>query len=393
MNSPGKQDFTMLLKGYLDESLNPDELDHFFILSGQPENSLLIQEHFEKYLESDPVDLSNKAQSAQAWIRLQRKLQPSERPVRTMRPVVRWVAASVILVGAATMIYLFRRPNLPADRTISLSETRAPAWLKPEHIGATLFLGGGDSITLNSQDKGVIATEDGIQVLQSGGGLSYAGKSQRPIYNEIRTGRGKLWQLILPDQTRVWLNGSSSIKYPLQFAPDTRSVVITGEVYFEVTHDVGHPFLVKANRFQVEDLGTSFNIKSFTGDPAQTTTLIEGSVNVKCNHQQATLSPGQQSVVSADKNKIIVVQQANLTEALAWKNGFFYFQQAGLADVMKQLSDWYQVSVVYKGRAGKELFSGQIDKSLPLSEVLQGLQQPGVKFELDSNHQITVIQE
>ncbi|HET7001798.1 MAG TPA: DUF4974 domain-containing protein, partial [Puia sp.] len=108
--------------------------------------------------------------------------------------------------------------------------------------------------------------------------------------------------------------------------------------------------------------------------------------------QATTLKVGEQSLVSTDKNEIRMVPHANMAEVLAWKNGFFYFQNAGLTDVMKQLSDWYGVGVVYKGRGQKQLFSGQIDKSLSLSDVLQGLQQPGVIFRLDSN-QISVIQQ
>jgi transmembrane sensor len=124
-----------------------------------------------------------------------------------------------------------------------------------------------------------------------------------------------------------------------------------------------------------------------------TTTLVEGAARVTIHNQATTLNKGQQSVVSDGLDSIRVIQNANLTEATAWKNGFFYFQNASLANVMKQLADWYQVDVVYIGVQGKELFNGQIDKSLSLSDVLEGLQQPGLKFSFDGNHQITVIRQ
>jgi ferric-dicitrate binding protein FerR (iron transport regulator) len=255
-----------------------------------------------------------------------------------------------------------------------------------------LILSGGDSLAVDNLDKGIIATQDKIQVLQSGGVISYSGKSQTPMFNEIRTGKGKLWRAILPDQTVVWLNGSSSIKYPLQFESDARSVEMTGEVYFEVTHHAGYPFRVKTSGETIEDIGTSFNLRSFADDSTTKATLVEGSVRIELNGQQATLNAGQQSVVTSRNNEIHIEKNANIAEALAWKNGYFYFQNASLSAVMKQLSDWYQVGVVYKGRQGSELFSGQIDKSLSLSDVLQGLQQPGVKFSLEEKL-ITVIQQ
>ena len=191
----------------------------------------------------------------------------------------------------------------------------------------------------------------------------------------------------------------------MQFSSDTRSVEMTGEVYFEVVHNAEKPFIVRlpstlalhgagANRqpISIEDLGTSFNIRSYVDDSITTATLVEGSVRISRNGQQVTLTPGQQSVAANNNDEIRVVQHANMNEALAWKNGIFYFQNARLPDVMKQLTEWYQADVVYKGKPSGKLFSGQIDKSLSLAYVLEGLEQPGVKFNLDG-HQITVTQE
>jgi ferric-dicitrate binding protein FerR (iron transport regulator) len=302
------------------------------------------------------------------------------------------VAILICLLGAALAVYLIKKPKNDTDLAKIKPMVKTPAWLKADHIGAVLILSGGDSLVLDNQDKGVVASQGDMKVLQLGGVISYTGKSSVSMLNEIRTGKGKLWRVILPDGTVVWLNGNSSIKYPLHFATDTRSVEMTGEAYFEVAHHTGYPFRVKTGGQTVEDIGTSFNIRSVTDDSATTATLVEGSVNIEWNNRQFTLSAGQQSVVSIHDNEIRIEKNANITEALAWKNGYFYFQNASLPAVMKQLSDWYQTGVVYKGKPGKELFSGQIDKSLSLSNVLQGLQQPGVKFILGEK-QITVVQQ
>jgi transmembrane sensor len=393
MDHPGTEEFNELLKRYLQESLNPQELALFFELAARPDNSQLVASSFRKDLDDGLPDLSGSVQKQEAWTKLLAKTEANRPPVRQMRVALRWVAVLICLVCAAVTVYLFNRSKNRTELVQTKSDIKTPSWLGPEHIGATLFLSGGDSIALNNQDKGIIAVEDGVHVLQSGGAIRYSGNSQKRMYHEIRTGRGKLWRAILPDQTVVWLNGGSSIRYPLQFDARARSVEITGEVYFEVAHHADYPFRVKTGGLLIEDIGTSFNIKAFADDPAVTATLVEGLVRVTMNSQQATVSAGQQSVVSPHSNEIRIVQNANLTEALAWKNGFFYFEKSALRDVMKQLSDWYQVDVIYKGSGSKELFSGQIDKTLSLPDVLQGLQQPGVKFNLDSNHQITVIQQ
>jgi hypothetical protein len=315
-----------------------------------------------------------------------------KRPVRRIGVALKWVAMLVCLLGAAIVVYFFKPSGSPSELAHIKSEIKTPAWLTAEHIGATLILAGGDSVNLDCQEKGVIANQDGVQVNQSEGSIHYSGEGRAGMYNEIRTGKGKLWRAVLPDQTIVWLNGGSSIKYPLRFGADNRSVEMTGEIYFEVAHHPDYPFRVKTGGLQIEDIGTIFNIKSFADHASSTATLVEGSARVTFQSQQATLKKGQQSVVAAGQNDIRVIQNPNLTEALAWKNGFFYFQDAGLKDVMKQISDWYHVSVVYKDNPGKELFNGQIDKTLSLSDVLQGLQQPSVKFSLDGN-QITVIRQ
>ena len=393
MDHRGPEKFNELLRGYLRESLNPQELDLFFELAASPENSELIAESFRKDLDSDFPDLSSPGQKQEAWAKLQMKMDVSQRPVRHIPMALRWVAVLVCLLGAAVAVYFFNQSKSRSELAGTKPEIKMPAWLTADHIGATLFLTGGDSIILNNLDKGIIAKQGDAEVIQSDGAIRYSGDSQTSMYNQIRTGRGKLWRAILPDQTVVWLNGGSSIRYPLKFAGNTRSVEITGEAYFEVKHDADYPFRVKTGNVLVEDIGTSFNIKTFPDDSASTATLVEGSVRMTFKNQQATLNVGQQAVVSASTNEIRVLKNANLTEALAWKNGFFYFQHADLTDVMKQISDWYQVGVVYKGTPGKELFDGQIDKTLSLSDVLQGLQQPGVRFSLDSNRQITVFQK
>jgi hypothetical protein len=392
MDQSGTEKFKELLQGYLRESLNPQELDLFFELALRPENSETLAQSFRGDLEIGVPNLSTNAQKQEAWIKLRGKLEENPRRIVRMRTPLRWVAIVFCLLGAAIAIYLFKQLKSGPEIANMKPVIKTPVWLTSEHIGATLLLSNGDSIELNNQDKGIIATQDDIQVLQSGGVISYSGKSRTTMLNEIRTGRGKIWRAILPDQTIVWLNGNSSIKYPLQFAKEARSVEMTGEVYFEVTHHAGFPLRVKTGGETIEDIGTSFNIRSFTNDSVSTATLVEGSVRVTCNGQQVTLSAGQQSVAVSGNNELRIVKNANLAEALAWKNGFFYFQNSGLTEVMQKLAEWYQVSVVYKGRPGKELFSGQINKSLSLSDVLKGLQQPGITFSLEGNL-ITVMQE
>ena len=384
-------DFNVLLKGYLEESLSPADLEAFLVLAGKPENILLLQQSFEKDLQNDRADLISPEQTGESWTKLHARLDSDHRIVPIRRFSRYWIAASVFLLCILGAAYFFNN-NRSDSLAKSKAEMNLPAWLKPEHIGAILYLKNGDSLKLDNQHKGVIATQGGIQVIQSEGCISYSGTDAGLQFNEIKTGRGKLFRCILPDQTIVWLNAGSTIKYPLRFSADQRSVEITGEVYFEVAHHTGLPFRVKAGRQMLEDIGTTFNIDA-SNESSAITTLIEGSVAVQIGDRKATLNPGEQALASDNKNEFRIEKHANLEKALAWKNGLFYFQNADLHTVMKQLSNWYDVEVVYQGLESKDLFSGQIDKSLSLTQVLQGLQQPGVTFTLTNNNQIIVVQK
>jgi transmembrane sensor len=391
MDKPGEQDFNVLLKGYLDESLNPEDLESFLELAGKPENMLLLQQSIEKDLSTGTADLTSAEQSKDAWRNLEKKLETAPRILRSGRFYRITAAASICLIFILGASYFLRnkQPAAPANnKTIGV----LPSWLKPEHIGATLYLMNGDSVKLDDQSKGVVAREHDTQIIQSGGNISYSGPGEAGVYNKIKTGSGKIFRCILPDQTVVWLNASSSIKYPLQFNKDHRSVEITGEVYFEVVHNAALPFRVKAEEQMVEDIGTTFNIDA-SAEKSIVTTLITGSVKVNFNDKEAVLNPGEQTLLSESKNELLVQKNSNIEKALAWKNGLFYFQNTPLHTVMEQLSNWYQAEVIYQGPDSKELFSGQIDKSLTLTQVLQGLQQPGVSFKLNDNNQIIVVQK
>ena len=392
MDNRGGQDFNVLLKGYLEESLTPADLETFLALASKPENILLLQQSFEKDLYNDTADLTNQEQKNKAWTKLNANLEMDHRHIPVRRFYRTLVAASVLLICILGTAYFFKHQSRSANLANSSTDMNLPAWLKPEHIGAILYLTNGDSVKLDNQLKGVVATQGNMEVIQSEGCISYSGSGETFRFNEIKTGKGKLFRCILPDHTVVWLNGGASIKYPLKFGADHRSVEITGEVYFEVAHNSELPFQVKAGRQLLEDIGTSFNINASANDSV-ITTLVEGSVSVQLGGNKAILSAGEQVFASENKDEFTIDKHPNLEKALAWKNGHFYFQNADLHTVMTELSNWYNVEVVFRGFENRASFSGQIDKSLTLAQVLNGLRQPGVTFTLNDKNQIIVVQK
>jgi ferric-dicitrate binding protein FerR (iron transport regulator) len=205
----------------------------------------------------------------------------------------------------------------------------------------------------------------------------------------------KVISLTLSDGTKVWLNSESSLRYPASFAPSAlnREVEITGEAYFEVKHNSKQPFKVHLpNGFVIEDIGTAFNVNAYSDESDIKTTLIEGSVRIANSDQRsAILKPGQQAILNQANPKItqIEVQTIDVDPVIAWKTGWFDFDNITLPTIMRQLSRWYDIDVVYESTPTSDTYGGRISKDLPLSNVLHSLEVNGAKFKIEGKR-ITV---
>ncbi|HEY0610121.1 MAG TPA: FecR domain-containing protein [Chitinophaga sp.] len=250
---------------------------------------------------------------------------------------------------------------------------------------AILKLGNGDEIMLDSAGEGTLAQQGPAKVMKlANGQLSYKLSDKEHaaiVYNTITTPRGGQYRLTLADGTNVWLNAASSLQYPAAFSGKTRRVVLTGEGYFEVAKNASMPFHVQVNSMEVEVLGTHFNINSYANELAIRTTLLEGSVRVRDGRQVRRLKSGQQSSFIAN-GELKVLDNADLEEAVAWKNGMFQFKAADIETVLRQAERWYDVQFDYKGGIAAR-FSGQISRSANAEQLLKILEFTGkVKFEI-----------
>jgi transmembrane sensor len=156
------------------------------------------------------------------------------------------------------------------------------------------------------------------------------------------TRKGEKSLLQLPDGTKVHLNSNSSLTYTQAFKTN-RSLTLTGEAYFDVTHDADHPFEVTTSSSSVKVLGTSFNIKSAHGKDAEVT-LVKGKVSVHSSSDDATLEPGFQAVIGTANNQILT-RKVNTERYTSWKDNVIIFQETTLAEASKVLEDWYDTKI------------------------------------------------
>lgn len=305
-----------------------------------------------------------------------------------------WRAAAVFVVMLGMGFYLFNatRPAITPDQPLAAVTPQHE--IKPGVEGAILTLSDGSVLVLDSLGNGLVTTQNGTQVMLKNGQLVYDANNTNPAtvgYNTMSTPKGRQFQMVLPDGSKVWLNAASSIHYPTMFIGDERLVEITGEAYFEVAHNAAKPFKVKINNTTtVEVLGTHFNVNAYTNEETINTTLLEGAVRVSGAGGKTVLVPGQQAQTTAD-GKSKVVNAVNTGKVIAWKNGVFDFEDASLEEVMRQLERWYDIEVVYEKNIPKLEFFGKMGKDLSLDIVLRGLEKSNVHFRVEANRKLVVL--
>lgn len=315
------------------------------------------------------------------------------------RPLWKWIAAAaaVILVCSVGILSYRNSEKAKAGESVLHQHDALPGDNK-----AMLTLASGEKIMLDKARPGKLADEGGSTVIKTKQGeiiykqtVSPERSSKLLTYNSITTPRAGQYQVKLPDGTNVWLNAESSIRFPTVFSDHERIVEIKGEVYFEVAKKPGRkvpvPFRVLAGNQIIEVLGTRFNVNSYTDEGNIKTTLFEGSIKLKekgNGHKDILLSPGQQAMYDAEQKETasrmlpFKVTQVDIKSVIAWKNGYFRFDNIGLPELMRQLSRWYDVEVIYEGPIREYEFVGQIERGTNLSKVLRILELGGVRFRI-----------
>lgn len=307
------------------------------------------------------------------------------------RKFFRYAAAAILLLCVGAYFLVIRKS---ADR--QLADNHRPAdIIAPGRNGAVLTLADGSKVVLDSMGNGVVANQSGVPVFLQNGQLAYGptGSSTSTVaYNTVSTPKGRQFQLVLPDGSKVWLNAASAIKYPTVFTGKERRVKLEGEAYFEVAKNAEMPFKVTAgDATEIEVLGTSFNISSYKNETAISTTLLEGVVRLNAYRQTQTLKPGQQAEVLPSKAQLKAPVKADVDKVMAWKNGLFNFDDATLQEVMRQLERWYDIEVTYAKDIPAIRFGGEINKQNTLQDVLQILEQSNVHFRLEQGRKLVVI--
>ena len=345
----------------------------------------LMEQHFSDELENQnglSPEASRKLLAA-VHNKMRSEPKPERRRVISFRRIA--VAASILGILVLSGFLLFNRSGETSFVKGKVNNKRFKNDVSPGGNKAVLTLADGSTIVLDEAQNGELAQQGNSKIIKLDGKLSYDPVNKNPkevVYNTISTPNGGQYQLELADGSLVWLNATSSIRFPTTFIGKERRIEITGEAYFEIAKNREMPFIVAVNGAEVQVLGTHFNINAYNDEDNVRTTLLEGSVKFVSGDNSNILKPGQQFQL-AKNGAFNVANDVNVDEVVAWKNGLFAFENATIEKVMRQFSRWYDVEIEYRGKTD-DLFIAEMRRNIKLSDALKALELTGkVKFDIE----------
>lgn len=314
--------------------------------------------------------------SDRIWIGVEDKIEAYYNRKRGFNTVLK--VASVFLVLGVISTWIFYYSNSPELDTTNVVK------ILPGTDRAILTLEDGREIDLTKTEE-VVLEQAGVELVTSSDGvlvykISATGSENENGYNTISTPRGGQYKIILPDDSEVLLNASSSLRFPKNInSLAVREIDLTGEGFFSVKKSKEKPFVVHTNGQNIRVLGTVFNVNSYNSSNV-ITTLLEGSVNI---NNRKIIRPGQQGITSSSSANPFV-KNVDVNDFVDWVNSQFVFRDERITSIMERLSRWYDFEVKYMPTADQATtFNGELSRYTDVQDILHLLSKTSnLKFEI-----------
>lgn len=373
------QRIAYLVSGFINKTLTTKEHDELDLwVEESDENVELFSRLTDERNINEALAFMRSLDNESAYEKVRSKIFSERKKRKWLLPV----SIAAILLIAFGIDWLIKSKPIEGVSTPGIAVN---ADIQPGVAKAVLQLANGKTIEIGKDSHGTIAKEENVSIDANNQTLTYTGQtaSSSITYNTLTIPKGGKYKLVLSDGTNVWLNAASSIKYPASFNGNERRVIVDGEAFFDVAQNEQKPFIVQTNTATIQVLGTSFNISSYLDEPSETAVLVSGKIKVIAASKQQILAPGEQANIETTGD--LKISHANIKVATAWKDDQFVFKDAPIEDIMRQLSRWYNVNIVYKGTTNYH-FIAAISRDEPLSKVLQLLEQTKhVHFKIHSD--------
>lgn len=303
---------------------------------------------------------------------------------RAKRNKLLWykVGAAAAILIVSFLMYIYYPPAVDVTGQSNIAGITPPQ--DTVNAGVLLTLPNGEVVALNEGKEGLQVDKhgltyiDGAQLSQSSAlslpNASVLSSKEAPEVT-LSTPLGKTYKIILADGSQVWLNSGSSLTYPLHFeGVNKRLVSTTGEVYFKVAKDKSKPFVVRSKAFDVEVLGTAFNMQTYEEEKFSEVTLEEGKVAAYVGAERYDLTPDKQLKVN-NSNSSVRVLDVQASDISSWRDGYFVFKATSLEALTGLVKRWYQIDLVLADpNVGKIPMSGVVYKDEEITDFMSRLE-------------------
>lgn len=225
----------------------------------------------------------------------------------------------------------------------------------------------GDDSSLDYDTKGQVRINNGAEKIDQ----EIKAEKKQQVFNQLIVPKGKRSSITFLDGSRVWVNAGTRVVYPVEFAEDKREIYVEGEIYLEVARNEACPFYVKTKQFEVQVLGTCFDVRAYDEEETAHVVLVSGKVNVITKQKQETrLSPNDMFVCKDGKG---IVKWVDTYEYVSWKDGVLCFERSGMGVILERLSKYYGVLISYDESVKRISCSGKLELKKEVGEVLRSL--------------------
>lgn len=197
---------------------------------------------------------------------------------------------------------------------------------------------------------------------------------QAPVYHVVTVPTAQIKKVVLPDGTNVTLNSRSQLRYPEKFDSRTREIYLQGEAYLEVAHNKKNPFVVHADNFNIQVLGTKFNVNSYNKESAFIA-LVDGSIQVTTDKNQNKVMMKPNNLLRLKDGNIDELVHTQVTDYISWMNKKLNLNGDNIEQIMTTLANYYDWEIIYKKTIPKIELYGKLELKDEPEKVLEAISQ------------------
>lgn len=353
------------------ENFFPEDIRKLFILWVRPRmNDPEIEEALEELWDRIRVPADDSTHRELDAVKKKLKTVPQTAAVNRRAGSIRTaiqISAAACLAALVVSLYVFLNPGTPGiDREDAFALFDAA---DIDSMHATTIIAGSTIATTGDNDL-IRQTESGDLIVSGNTEVDLSAAGAGTV--QVLVPKGKRSQMQFSDGTMVWLNSGTQLIYPKRFGDKRRDIFIDGEIYIEVAKDSGRPFFVNTKNMNVKVLGTTFNIRSYTGEAEQSVVLIEGKVEVQTpgRKMKERLAPDQAVFYNGRE---MVKKDVDVEDYIGWRCGVLKLGGESLRTIFDRLSKHYNIDIIYEGDSGGERYKGKLLLGGSVEEVLNAI--------------------